>query len=50
MDDLKDDINNKLKLLEKLIIDNENNNNMEEIEKVKMELDKLLEKYMENFD
>ena len=34
MDDLKDDINNKLKLLEKLIIDNENNNNMEEIEKV----------------
>lgn len=50
MDDLKNNINNKLKLLEKLIIENKNNNNLEEIEKTKIELDELLDKYMEDFD
>lgn len=48
MDDLKNDINAKLKLLESLIINN--NNNLEEIEKTKIELDELLDKYMEDFD
>ncbi len=50
MNDLKNNINNKLKLLEKLIIENKNNNNLEEIEKTKIELDELLDKYMEDFD
>ena len=47
MDDIKNNINNKLKLLEKLIIEN---NNLEKIEKTKAELDELLDKYMEDFN
>ena len=47
MDDLKNNINNKLKSLENLII---NNGNIEEIEKRRKELDKLLDEYMKDFD
>ena len=46
MDDLRNDINNKLELLEQLI----SNNDVNEIENIRKELDKLLDKYMEDFD
>ena len=47
MENLKESINNKLKLLEKLI---DENSDIEKIESVRNELDKLLNMYMKDFD
>ena len=45
MDDLRNDINNKLELLEQLI----SNNDVNEIENIRKELDKLLNKYLKGY-
>ena len=47
MEDLKEKINKKLRLLEELIIENKE---METIEKTRKELDSLLNEYMKNFE